>query len=455
MKRFTLGLALVFGIITAVFHAESTAAQPGTQRVPSHILTWAYDERFYQGENASPSDVQRLLTYAEGGLGNNKAVDDCQGSGRCYSAFYFDPHLVYQKPDRCQNVFDKQFFAAAQENWFVHLPGTNDQAHRVQGSYTYTCKGAPSTIPVYALNDGNPALQQFFASYLKQNANSFDYFLMDDTKLTVKEQLFGPGGGFCKGAGGLNGACVNSAEMADDRSLEQAHRNFVGTLRYRDGRPMKFVYNSLTFGPGGPRLSLLTSPQIVGVVAENSIISAGTFRPNLYGKVLDAMAAVDQIKGKQFVELNTGKSPAGSDDQIAQRLVTTAVAWLGFADGQTVVWPNLEFDTKNLAVWPEDQIYPTGPVQTMRSSNSEIAVMPNVWRREFRSCYMNGSPIGPCAAVLNGTGSPVAPSASWFRSSFSHSVTLNGGDSLSGGSVDFKSAPVGTIAPGRAALLVR
>jgi hypothetical protein len=432
-----------------------TLAAIAPAQVPNHIPTVAYDENAYQGQNASAADVQRLLTYGVGGLGNAKAVRDCRGSNRCSSLFYFDPHLAYDSP-QCPYAADKQLLAVAREDWFVHQPGYNDKAHRVHGTYTQTCKGQPITIPVYAVNESSPAVQRYFASYLQQNADNWDYYEMDDTATTVTDQLYGPGGGFCKDMGTVNGYCTTSREIGDDNALGQAHKNFVAALNHRDGSPMRFVFNSIKFGPQGARLSLLfTSPRIVGAVCENCIVNNGAFRPEMYAKVLDAMASVDAVKGKQFIELNTGKSPDGSDDQIAQRLVTTAVAWLGFADGQTVVWPNLEFSSNNLAVWPEDAIYPTQPVQTMAKSNSDISVMPSVWRREFRACYMNGKPIGPCAAVLNGSGSRIVPAGSWFRSTFGHSVALRGGDALSGGSADFKSAPVGTVAPGRAVLLVR
>ena len=444
MKRLVLFLAAALAL-TAVAPAQ----------VPNHIPTVAYDENAYQGENASSADVQRLLTYGVGGLGNAKAVRDCAGSNRCYSLFYFDPHLVYDSA-QCPYAADKQFFPAASENWFVHQPGYSDQAHRVSGTYTQTCKGQRITIPVYAVNVSNPAVQRYFASYLQQNGDNWDYYEMDDTATTVTDQLYGPGGGFCKAMGTLNGYCTTSQEVGDDNALQLAHTNFVNGLNHRNGQPMRFVFNSIKFGSGGARLSLLfSSPRIVGAVCENCIVNNGAFRPEMYAKVLDAMAAVDAVKGKQFVELNTGKAPDGSSDQVAQRLATTAVAWLGFADGQTVVWPNLEFSTNNLAVWPEDQIYPTQPVQTMAKSNTELSVAPSVWRREFRACYMNGKPIGPCAAVLNGSGTPVVPSSSWFRSSFGHAVGLRGGDALSGGSVDLKSAPVAAVAPGRAVLLVR
>jgi hypothetical protein len=172
--------------------------------------------------------------------------------------------------------------------------------------------------------------------------------------------------------------------------------------------------------------------------------------------VLDAMAQANAIPNAQFVELNTGKSPAGSADQIDQRVVTTAVAWLGFRDGRTVVWPNLEFNTRNLAVWPEDQLYPTGAVQTMSSGAGDLQVAPTVWRREFAACYRGGAAIGPCAAVLNGSNSLVTVSPSWFRSRFGHSVQLRGGDALSGGTIDLNGPGGGVVVqPGRAVLLVQ
>jgi len=156
--------------------------------------------------------------------------------------------------------------------------------------------------------------------------------------------------------------------------------------------------------------------------------------------------------------LSTGKSPDGSSEQVAQRLVTTAVAWLGYADGHTIVWPNLEFTSHNLAVWPEDEIVPTDPLETMSNSAADLAVAPNVWRREFAACYQDGSPIGPCAAVLNGTSDPVHLSAGWFRGRYGHVITLNGGDAPSGGTISLDDAPLTTgtqIAPGQAVLLAR
>ncbi len=434
--------------------AQSNASVPA--RVPPHIPTYAYDQRYAQGSNASPDQVRRYLTYAQSGLGNNKAQLDCAGSGGCSSVFYFNPAFVYDS-SVCPFSASKDFLAAARESWFVHLPGTQDKAHRVHGTYTQNCKGTPLQVPVYVVNQSNPEVAAFFRDYLRRNADSWDFYNMDDTSTTMDRQFYGPGGGFCKEAIGMpNGICTSTAEIADDRSLQQAHETFVNALRKTNGSQMKFFYNGVGFGPEGPRIALLSNSQFVGAICEGCVVATGTLRTAMYAKVLDAMAAVNKMPRVSFVELNTGASPEGSDDQIAQRLVTTAMAWLGFKPGQTIVWPNLEYNTRNLAVWPEDNIYPAGPLQTMNDSSRELQVAPLVWRREFNACFNNSRPIGPCAAVVNGSAAPVTVSSSWFRNRFDHALQLRGGDSLNGGSLDFTSAPSAvTLAPGHAILLIR
>jgi hypothetical protein len=194
-------------------------------------------------------------------------------------------------------------------------------------------------------------------------------------------------------------------------------------------------------------------------VCEDCVVNAGTLEPQNYQNVIDAMAQIDAIPGALFVELNTGNLPSGSAGQIAGRLVTTAVAWLGYSDGHTVVFPNLEDGTENLAVWPEDELYPAAPLETMTASASDIAVAPGIWRREFASCFKENVPIGPCAAVLNANATAVTVQAAWFTQSYGHAVALAGGDVLNGGSLALNAqafnASNATIASASALLLVR
>ncbi len=424
----------------------------------SHIPTWAFDENNGEGAHAPPAIVRRYLSFAEGGLGNKKAVEDCHGAGACASVFYFNPNLVYDSP-LCPYAAYRDFLAQASENWFVHLPGRSDPGGRVHGTYVQSCKGTRVTISVYVVNQTNPAVKAFFSNYLQRNADDFDFYHMDDTSDSLLTQMYGPGGGFCKGQSG-NGYCTQTAELASDADVVSAHMAFANALNHRNGSPMYFYYNGLSFTARSPLIPPLLgkSSRYRGVICENCTVNDGILRPAMYAKVLGAMARIDAIPGAAFVELSTGKSPDGSPDQVAQRLVTTAIAWLGYADGHTIVWPNLEFSTQNLAVWPEDDIVPTQPLETMSSSAADIAVAPNVWRRDFAACYQSGVPIGPCAAVLNGTSDSIHLSAQWFHQPYGHVITFNGGDAPSGGTISLRGAPLTTgtqILPGQAILLAR
>jgi hypothetical protein len=456
MKRTITSTIFACAVVISACATEA-GPEPEPAHIPAHIETWAFDEKFAQGENTSADVVRRLVTYAMGGLGNDKALNDCGNSGKCFSVFYFDPALVYDSAD-CPFSGDKDVLAAAQENWFIHLPGYDDKAHRVSGTYTQMCKGNRIQVPVYVLNQNQPAVAQYFAGFLQRNADAWNFYEMDDTATTTVDQFYGPGGGFCKAAASMrNGWCTQTREIPDDNALRQAHFNFVAALTHRDGKPMRLFYNGVGFGPEGPRVSLLRNAQFQGAVCEGCTVTGGTLRPTFYAKTLDAMARINEIPNKRFVELTTGSSPAGSDDQIAQRLVTTAVAWLGFSDGHTVVWPDLEANTHNLAVWPEDGIYPAAAMESMHSGARDLEVAPSVWRREFSSCYLDTKKIGPCAAILNGSPQPVALADIPLRLHFSHQVAFVGGDTESGGRLDLthQSSANVTIAPGHGLLLVR
>jgi hypothetical protein len=434
-------------------------AFPVILAVATHIPTWAYDSYDGQGTNVSADVVRKYVSFAESGLDNSKSVRDCSGSGACSSVFYFNPSLIYVSP-LCPYPAYKDFLTQASEDWFVHLPGQDALAGRVQGTYLQSCKGARIPVHVYEANQANAAVRAFFAAYLQKNGDDFDYYLMDDTSDSLLTQMYGPGGGFCKAQGG-NGYCLGTAEYSSDADLVRAHMALASVLNHKSGSPMYFYYNGIAFTPHSPLIPPLlgNGSRFRGAICENCAVSDGTLRTAMYPKVLSAMARIDAIPGAAFVELSTGKSPDGSPEQVAQRFVTTAIAWLGYADEHTIVWPDLEFTTHNLAVWPEDEIVPSAPLETMSSSAADIEVGPNVWRREFAACYLDGAPIGACAAVLNGSGTQVSVPAAWFHQRYGHTVTANGGDAPSGGSITLNGAafaPDSTqIPPGQALLLTR
>jgi hypothetical protein len=413
--------------------------------VPKHIPTWAYDEYWGEGQSAPATQVQAYVTYAEGGQGNTKAVNDCGSSSSCSSVFYLNASLVYD----CNSPF----VAVASEDWYVHEYGYTDSLHRVQGTLAQTC-GALSSYPVYAANSASAAVQSYFQSYLQKNADAWNYYFLDDTSGTVVDQFYGPSGGMC---GGL---CYQTEEQQNNAAVVSAHDSFVSSMFHTNGTAMFFFYNGLSFdGAQTPDdLTVLnSSSHFIGAACENCVVDNGVLEPSMYAPALNAMALINATPSSKFIELTNGSAASGSSAQITQRIVTIAVAWLGFSPAHTIVWANLEDNTDNLAVWPEEQLYPLRPLESMSAGASDITVAPGVWRREFAACYDSGTAIGQCAAVLNSTSSPIVVASTWLQQTYGHVITLAGGDIVSGGSVGVGSvtfAANATVVPAGGALLL-
>ena len=442
-------------------HLSPMATPVPITSVPSHIPTWVYDEYSANGAAASAAQVQQYVTYAEAGRGNPKAQKDCATSPKsCYSVYYFDPNFQYSG-STCPVQPDAQFIGAASESWFVHEAGYTDALHRVQGHYNESCQGSSVSIPVYLANQNDPGAAAWFQTYLRQNGDNWDYYFMDDTSTDVLDQTYGPGGGFCQDSL-PNHWCSSTSEYPTDASVAQAHSAFAATLNHSSGMPMQFFFNGVGFSGQTPKnlqLLQLGSGHFAGVICENCVVSAGTLRPTNYAATLNAMAQVDAIPNEAIVLLNTGASPAGSAAQLSQRTVATAIAWLGYSDGHTIVFPDFEYNTQSLSVWPEDLIYPGAALQSMSSGANDISVASGVYRREFAQCFNSRVGLGPCAAIVNASSATVTVSNAWFQQTYGHIIAITGGDVLSGGSVSFTSAAftpnVTSIAPGQGLLLAQ
>jgi hypothetical protein len=382
--------------------------------------------------------VNQLVSFAEGGGGSPKALTDCSAIPKmCQSVFYFDPNILYDSA-LCPFVPDAHALAAASEGWFVHSLGYTDSAHRVQGTYTQTCNGSTNTVNIWALNETVPGVQAWYASYLQSNADAWDIYFMDNTEATITDQFYAANHGMCNGQ-----LCTTTQEFQTNAAVGSEHAPFVAALIHLNGQPMRILFNGLEYDgqPTANNIYLFnTSSQLIATECEDCVIANGVFKPANYVRVLNSMNTINA--GAGFMVLSSrGSDPLGSSAQIAERLVTTAIVWLGYSEGHTVVAPNLEDNTKNLAIWPEDLIYPANPLISMSVGPSDLQVTPGVWRREFATCYQQGAYFGRCAAVVNSNASAVTVLGTWFTQSYGHVISLVGGDVLSGGSASVNSAP--------------
>ncbi len=375
------------------------------------------------------------MSYAEAGLNNSKALDDCKAyPGTCKSVYYFDPSDVYYSVS-CPFAPDSSIIAAASENWYVHQQGYSDAGHRVNGVMSRNCNGNTVSVPIWTANDGSSSVQAWWINELQSNADGYDMGFMDDTQSTVVDQYFYPGGGGCLP---WPSYCWTTQEVPDDAAVRAGHVNFVNAINHRNGQPWKFAYNSLNFD--GKQIStsiqlMSATSRFVAGVCEGCAISNGRVQSSNYSRVLNTMNAVNTTPGA-FILHSTDSAPSGSSTEIFERLVTTGLVWLGYSEGHTIAWPDLEDATTNLAAWPEDLLYPSSPVQTMVSGANDLQVASGVWRREFKTCYQASVPFGRCAAIVNSTGSAVVVRQSWFSQSYGHTILITGGDKLSGGTAN-------------------
>jgi hypothetical protein len=402
-----------------------TTTTPTTTTVPDHVPTWAYDDGCNGGVGASATLVRQWLTYAESHCGPTatKAMSDCHSGATTYCSAieYLDTNWIYGEGSA------PGVSSVAQESWWLHQPGYSDAANRVS---------VASYDGGNLLNQSNTSVQDWFKSYVDSNFNEYDGLMMDDTSGSLSGLTYGSG-------------YSSTNEISSDAALQSSHEQMAAALTHTSGAPFLQIDNALNPNDNlsTPFSMLNSTTGVEGVVAEGAPMSNGTLT-DYYPSLLDEMAYVDNT-AQDFIVLLSYDSSA--DPQ--SRLVQAATALLGYSGNHVVSWSDLETVNDDLAVWPEEGIVPTSPVQTMSTpsgtnclagqgvtcssgGHNSLQVAPGVYRREFGDCYNQGASVGACAAIVNTTGSAVTVQGSWLTQSYGHQLTLSGGDVQSGGTVD-------------------
>jgi hypothetical protein len=410
-----------------------------TGAIPGHIETWAYDGTggggYNQATNTAASLIRQWVTYAEGDMSNGKAATDCHGgTPACKALAYLDTNLIYTVAS-CGSTCSVPIWNDAQENWWLHQPGYTDSAHRL----TY-----PSGSHIaYRLNHNVPAVVSWFKNYLDAHGNSFDGMFMDDTAADLAATVY-------------NSGFSSSQEVTSDSQVQAGHQQMSAGLTHSDGTPFIQINNGVqaqTYLNSMPSLQLTTSSKnVIGLISEDSSVNHATMLNQLYyGTLVDLMGYVGHTN---YSLVLLGEASNGDPHW---RRVQQGTVLLGYLPGRIIDWANLETASSNLAVWPEQGIYPTQPVQTMNTpsgsgcltgsgslcasgGHNDIQVAPGVYRREFGACYNQGKLFGRCAVIVNSTTSAVTVQSGWLTQSYGHQITFNGGDVQSGGSLNLAGA---------------
>jgi hypothetical protein len=399
--------------------------------VPTHIPTWTFDDNCTGGLGASKSLVRRWVTYAVSGCGprDHKAIHDCHGNGVAYCTdfVYLDAILVYHNNPPVDR--------SAHESWWLHQPGHTDRAHRLVFN-------TPGVGIGNMLNQSNRGVDAWFKSYVHKYDNDFDGLQLDDTAGSPSDQFYGSG--FTK-----------SNEISTVRGILAEHRDMAESLIHKNGQPFLQVDNGLSVNPFlKPAFPELNHPgSVVGLVAEDDPLNASGTLVSYYSTLLDDMAYMDHMPRNNFLVL-LSYDPNGS---LKARRVQAATELLGFNGGQIVSWSSLDQRSRDLQIWPEEGIYPTGPVESMgrpggrgclagsgkvcsRGGHRSLEVAGGVYRREFRQCYNRGVAFGSCAVIMNDTGHKVTVKARWLHLSYDHKIAMIGHEVQAGGRINVNGA---------------
>ncbi|MGA2014040.1 MAG: hypothetical protein ABSH51_26390 [Solirubrobacteraceae bacterium] len=444
-RRFRVTLVLLLMVLLAIValaatganaaHATTPHARPAGATAPArdmHIETWAFDDDCNGGLGASPALVREWVTYAESDCGPTmtKARTDCHAGATRFC-------LVMQYLDTDWNFpVEHVGIRASAAGWWLHDPAPR-QRDRI---------ASPNYGVGHLLNQDDPAVRSFFRSYARRNYDADDGLMLDWQSPSLIQELYYAS---CH--------CQTTSEVRSDAALQAGHEAMSAALTHRSGAPFIQADNTLPPNPYTPQgLNMLDrAAGVDGWIVEGEPVDYDTFDP-YYSTLLDQIAFVAN-RTQGFVA-PMARAAAGASYQQQSRRVAEATMLLGYSPGHLVDWSNLETGSDDLAIWPEEGIYPTDPVESMvapggagclagtgavctTGGHNDLEVAPGIYRREFATCYDLTHPIGPCAAIVDATGRPVTVRPQWLSSNYRHLITFTGGDVQSGGTIDLTGAP--------------
>lgn len=147
------------------------------------------------------------------------------------------------------------------------------------------------------------------------------------------------------------------------------------------------------------------------------------------------------------------RNTSTASTQIRARIYTMASFLLTYSPDLSVLWEG--FTTPSgLHVMPESKLVATEPVVSQPSVITSLQRGGN-YVREYRACYLGGSPVGPCAAVVNSDyySTYAIPSLTY---SYHHTLAISGNGVLDGGTVSTSGpAAASTLPPQNAVILTQ
>ncbi len=137
------------------------------------------------------------------------------------------------------------------------------------------------------------------------------------------------------------------------------------------------------------------------------------------------------ISPKLFICYPRNTTTASSAQGIALRNYVLASFLLTYNPASSILW-DIFSTPSSYHVEPESTLVALNPASSPASIGSLAIGTSNVYAQEYLSCYIGGSFVGACAAIVN---SDTAAHAYPFGAKYGHALTLTGGGIKDGGTV--------------------
>jgi hypothetical protein len=425
------------GVVPATLSAQSPPPPAPQGNVPAHAATWYYYAINHVNESIPATWMAAHADYVED---DGYAADHAEAfkdAGGKYAVAYTDPAYVpycyapFVAPVKpCDGPIGNH--VTDESAWF-HGPDGGRVHHFVSNEFQYQ----------EALNPASPAARDAYTAYTQHliaHSPKVDYFLADDTGGTFT----GPDGTPLTGRFyGYNAAGV---EITSDAQFIPANQQMLAAA----ARPV-FVngYDVATRLPSYNGV-WLDSKNVAGNEIEGCFHytdnGTETIAGDKAGKWAGNSNGLLAVIAHRSLALCMMTAPATPSN----RIYMMASWWMTYTEPYSIAAP--EGPTPDgFTVRPEYDIVPRQPRTTATTDVAALRSATGAYVREFAACYQAGTPIGPCAAVVNASSSPVAmPSLSV---TYSRTLAVDDRSAYTGGQASWTATVPSQLAPLSAVVL--
>jgi len=407
------GSAISASPVTLSVQPAPIGTPPGG--VPAHATTWYYYGLNHVNESIPAPYMVAHADYVEDGAYYPDHGDAFKAAGGKYLVSYTDPAYVpycyapFTPPVQpCLGAIGNH--VTDESAWFHGADGGRLH-HFVDTEFQYQ----------EALNPASQSARDAFTWYTQRTIShspAVDFFLADDMGGT----FIGSDG--TQLSGWFYGYNAPSVEITTDAQFIPAARQMLAAAL----RPV-FVngYDPATRLPSYNG-AWLDSPNVSGDEYEGCYSTApggdvAGDSSDKWAGTSNGILAVIAHRSKALCMMTAAATPSN-------RIYLMASWWMTYTEPYSIAAPEAP-TSDGFTLRPEYDIVPRQPRTTATNDVHVLRSSTGAYVREFAACYQAGSPIGPCAAVVNSGSSPVA--LPQLSASYTRSLVVDDRSSYSGG----------------------